>query len=160
MYNDDTRYSVPATWSRFYNELKGTPWDDQELDLYRCWHNDPSDIAPAINTLKHVFDQSKDWKGADQEAAVLAVLVAAHKHYGSIFLTSSQVKEMARNFSVFYADKFEPMQGYLDENHGGLRWDGLTGATQSEVTKAVIGESEIWVEETEGGVWVFNKPGT
>jgi hypothetical protein len=160
MNNDDTRYSVPAVWSQYYSELQGTPWDDYDLDPYRFWHNDPSDVAPAVNAMKHVYDLAKDWKGADPEDAVLAVLKAAHRYHNSIFLTPNQVKEMAGNFAVVYASMHAPLQDYLDDHYNGISWDWLNTAGQTQIDQAVVRDSEIWVNsEHLPGVWVFNKPG-
>jgi hypothetical protein len=157
---DDTRYSVPAVWSRLYHELKGSPWEDHDLDIHRYWHNEPSEHAPAVTTLKHVYDLAKAQWSVDPEDAVLAVLKAAYQHHRTAFLTPGQVKEMARNYSIRYESMDEPLEDELKERSDGIELDWLNDRGIRGLRAAVIREDEIWIEGEPNlsGVWVFNKP--
>lgn len=163
MNTDDTRYSVPAVWSRLYNELKGSPWEDEDAEAApRSAGMDPDIPLPAAYALKEVYNLAESWPGADPEDAVLAVLKAAHKHYGTMFLTPGQVKEMAGKFSVFYEDMDEPLEEYLLDHYNGIELEWLNDQGLREIRAQALRDSEIWIydELNLPGVWVFSvKPG-
>lgn len=156
MGTDDISFSVPAVWSVFYNELHGTAWDEDDIDaaVYRKNH----DAAYAARALKVVHDM--EWKGVEAEDGVLATLKAAQEFHGGTYLTPGQVKEMARHFAVHYRDIVEPMDDYLEENCGEVRWHWLNDHGRREIEKAVVKDSKIWIEDVNvsDDVWVFNKP--
>jgi hypothetical protein len=158
----DTRFSVPAVWSRLYNELKGSPWEAEDLDAALVNLNpDPApETRTAAQALKTVYDLAQSWQGVDPEDAVRAVLKAAHRHHRSMFLTPAQVVQMAAKFTVFYAEPDEPLEDYLLEHYNGIPLEWLTDTARREVEKAVIRESEIWIwsELDLSGVWVFDRP--
>lgn len=160
MTTDTTPYSVPAVWSRLYNELKGTAWDDYDLDPYRYWHNEPADTAPVVNTLKTVYDLAQAWTGVDPEDAVLAVLKAAYRHHGSMFLTPGQVQEMTGKFTIFYAEFDEPLENYLHDYYNDISLDWLNNTGRREIEAGIIRDGEIWIKDEPdlSGVWVFDKP--
>lgn len=157
--SDSNTYSVPAVWSLYYNEIRGTAWDEFDLAPFRYWHNEPSEIRPAIDAMKYVYDLSAKWVGADAEESVLAVLRAALRHHGSAFLTPEQVKEMAGAFACYYDSFEEAAQDWMDEHCGGLRWATLDASNRRTVRDSVVCESELWVDDQDlSGAWVFNKP--
>jgi hypothetical protein len=157
MNADDTRFSIPAVWSVLYSELYGTPWRDEDVDAVMDGKN--PDVLLAAVALKFVY--SLEWKGVDTEDGVLATLKAARKHYGGMFLTPGQVKEMGCHFTARYADLAWPMNEYLEERCGQVRWNWLNDHGRSRIKSAVMGDSEIWVDDVNDGddVWVFTKPG-
>jgi hypothetical protein len=157
---DSNKFSVPVVWSRLYAELKSTPWEDTDLDnaLYNLGLN--HEKISATLALKYVYDQAQSWTLADPEDAVLAVLKACSEHHQTLFLTPGQVKEMARNFAVFYPEPDDVLEQHLLEYYNGIPLEWLTEAAREEVEKAAHSPSEIWVGEDEklAGLWVFNKP--
>lgn len=157
MTADDTRYSVAAVWSVLYRELCGTLWEDDDLDdaVYRKNH----DAVAAAHALRHVY--RLEWKGVEAEDGVLATIKAAQEFYGHLYLTPAQVKDMAANFTVHYRDRNEPMENYLDEHCGEVRWHWLNQHGQQEIENAVIKDSEIWIDvvNVSDGVWIFTRPG-
>ena len=160
MSSDTTPYHFDLIWVHLYGELKGTPWEDSDLDVHRFWHNEPSEHAPAVDALKYVHTLLGDRSMVDAEDAVLATLRAAREHHATMLLTPDDVMEMARQLSVFYDSFEQPMDDYLDEYCGEVRWHWLNDHGRKEIEKAVIKDSEIWINDPDlGGVWVFNKPG-
>lgn len=158
MTTDDTPYSVSAVWSVLYDELKGTLWDDDDIDDITYKKNHGARLA--AEALAHVHGLAEKWPRADREDSVLAVLKAAALHHGSAFLAPAQVKEMARKFIVSYRDFQEAADDYLEEDCGPVRWHWLNEHGRREIEKAVVKNSEIWIDEDDlTGVWVFRKPG-
>ena len=153
----ETNFSVPAVWLTFYRELCGTAWEDDDLDdvVYRRNH----DAITAARALQFVYNL--EWKGVEAEDGVLATLKAAEKFHGGTHLTAAQVKEMAQHFAIHYKDALEPMETYVDEHCGPVGWHWLNDHGQREIEKAVIKDSELWIDDVNvsGDVWVFNKPG-
>jgi hypothetical protein len=119
MTTDEITYGIHAVWSVLYNGLKHSPWETDDVEDWQTWfaEDDETDYRPVAETLKWVYDRAdKEWRGAFiLYEAPLAVLKAAHIHYGTAFLTPGQFKEMARNFAVYYDDILDPMEEYLDE---------------------------------------------
>lgn len=157
-----TDYSVPLFWSRYLSELSGSSWEGDDLDVWRFWHNEPSEARPVIDMLKHVYDTASAWPCVDPEDGVLAVLKAAKRHRNRLFLTPSQVKDMAERFACRYDSLDEPVQDYLDDHHGGLPHTWLSQHGTQQVVASLLKDSEIWLvqEPRLPGVWVFNKPGS
>jgi len=156
MHSHNTPFSVPAVWSVFYHELKGSPWEEEDIDhvVYRKNH----DAMGAALALRYVYQM--EWKGVEAEDGVLATLKAAQILHGGTFLTPAQVRQMARNFVIYYRDAQEPVQEYLAEHCGEVRWNWLNEHGQQEIVKAVRRESDIWVESASlTGVFVFTKCG-
>lgn len=154
-------YSIPVTWSPLYQSLSGTPWEQEDLDVYRYWRNNLSHCAPAVDALKTVYDMARDWQGPiDPENAVLAVLKAAHQHRGGIYLSPEDVIGMARRFSVFYTDMDTVLTDYLAEHHNGIPLEWLNSTGREAIESSIKQESEIWIagERHLPGVWVFDKP--
>lgn len=157
MQSDDTPFSISAVWSYLYSELHGSPWEDEDID--NAMHGKNPDSLAAALTLRHVYNL--EWKGVESEDGVLATLKAARQMYGSMFLTPGQVKEMARHFAVHYPDRLTPMEDYLDEHCGPVRWHWLNDHGRQQIEQAVVKDSEIWVTEVNvsDDVWIFNRPG-
>jgi len=160
---NDTPYSVAAAWSRLYDALKHSPWEEDDVRDWQTWFPESvKDYAPVAEALKYVYDLSDGWQGAFiMYEAPLAVLKAAHRHYGGAFLTPGQVTDMARRFVVFYDNPEEPLDEYLDEFHGEMPLGWLNEDGRKEIEKAVRRDSEIWIDDPKvSGVYVFYKPGT
>lgn len=157
MHADDTLFSIPAVWEPFYRELCGTLWEGEDIEnvVYRKNH----DAIAAANALRHVY--RLEWKGVEAEDGVRATLKAAQEHHRRGFLTPRQVKEMAANFVVRYRDRVEPMDDYLEEFCGEVRWHWLNQHGQHEIQGAVVKDSDIWIQDVKvsNDVWVFNRPG-
>lgn len=152
----DIRFSVPAVWSLFCSELTGTAWemDDLEDVVYRKNH-EAMDAALALRAVHQM-----EWKNLDAEDGVLATLKAATLHFGA-YLTPDQFKLMGRNFLTHYRDDVEPMDNWLEEHGGPVRWHWLNHHGQSQVRLAVRDDREIWVEgdvNVSNDVWVFARP--
>lgn len=157
MSTDDIRFSVPAVWLTLYNELLGTLWENDDLDnaVYRKNH----DALAAASALRSVY--RLEWKGVEAEDGVLATIYAARKLHSDTHLTPGQVKEMARNFAAHYRDEVEPMDDYLEEHCGEVRWYWLNDHGRREIRSAVVKDSDLWITgvNVSDSVWVFNKPG-
>jgi hypothetical protein len=158
MSTSDDRFSIPSVWSSLFFALKDSPWEDEDIDNALRGKN--PDIRVAALTLRHIRTLATDWKDVDPDEAIRAVFKAASRHYGSIFLSSNQVREMAQHFVVCHRDFLDPLEEYLDEDCGPVRWHWLNDHGQQEIKKAVMKDSEIWVDDPDlSGVWVFNQPG-
>lgn len=157
MRSDDTRFSIPAVWSPLYAALKGTQWDDADIDdaIYKKNH----EASAAAHALRSVY--LMEWKGVSAEDGVLATLKAARRLHGTTYLTTGQVKEMGCHFTAYYDDFEEPMDDYLRENLDPVRWNWLNPYGQRQIVKAVVKDTEIWINRDDRlpGVWVFSVPG-
>lgn len=150
------------TWWAYYETLKGTPWEDDDIDLLRFYKNEPASgpSIAAAEALKYVYDRAKEWEGpVDPEDGVAATMNAVHEFAAINGWAPLWLKEMADHFAAFHKEMDDPMQDWLDEHHGYISLDWLTDHAREEVSKGVQKESEIWVTEGPAGVWVFNKPG-
>jgi hypothetical protein len=155
-------FSTAAVWEPFYRALCGTQWEQD--DVNDLMHNRNPDTLAAANALRHVWRHvSEHWQGKFEiEDGVLATLKAAQEHHGGTHLTPAQVKEMVEGFLVHYSDIAEPMNDYLEEEGGPVRWHWLTDHGKCEVEQIVCRDSEIWIDDADvsDAVWVFKKPGT
>jgi hypothetical protein len=156
MGTHETSFSAAAVWTQFHKELSGTAWDDDDIDdvVYRRNH----DARSAASALKRVYDLP--WKNVEAEDGVLAVIKASTEYHGTYF-TVSQFEAMARGFRVWHKDIEEPMDDYLQEECGPVRWHWLNEQGRRLVKDAVVRDSEIWVEDVNVGsdIFVFQKPG-
>lgn len=157
MGTNETSFSAAAVWIQFHKELCGTLWEGEDIDY--LVHHRNHDARVAARALKAVYE--REWKGVEAEDGVLAVIKASVRHYGAQF-TATQFEEMARGFRVRYNDIQEPLDDYLDEECGPVRWHWLNEHGRREVTGFVVTDSEIWVDDVNvsNDVWVFTKPGT
>lgn len=155
----DTHYSVPLVWMALYDELKGTLWENEDVDNAVYKKNHTAQTAASILQYIHVT-AAAEWGAADPEESVLAVLAAARQYCGSEFLAPHQVQDIANGFVIFYHDFDEPMDDFLAENCGPVQLSWLNRTGRHAVEDAVCRDSEIWIDESDlSGVWVFNKPG-
>lgn len=150
------------TWWAYYETLKGSPWEDEDVDLLRFYRNDPAP-APSVaaaEALKYAYDRAKGWAGpVDPEEAVAVVLNATYNFHACNGWRPVDVKEMADHFAVFFKEMADPLQDRLDEEHGRMPLDWLTDRAREELEKQIRRPSEIWITDVPSGVWVFNKPG-
>lgn len=150
------------TWWAYYETLKGTPWEDDDIDLLRFYKNEPASALSiaAAEALKYVHDKAKGWQGPiDPENAVAATLSAAREFHGNEW-TPLQVREMADHFAVYHQNFDDPMQDRLDDMYSEMPLEWLGDHGRKELEGEVCKDSEIWIdEENIPGVWVFNKPG-
>jgi len=159
MTDSQTMFSYD-TWWGLYDQLKGTQWEDEDVDLLRFYKNDPAPTAPAAEALKYVYDRAKEWQGTvDPEDGVAAAMNAVHEHAAMNGWAPLWLKEMADHFAVFYEKMEDPLRDYLDDHHGNLPPEWLTEQARKNLEKGLRKQSEIWVTEGPPGVWVFNKPG-
>lgn len=148
------------TWWRLFEQLKGTSWEGEDVDLLRFYKNDPAPSAPAAEALKYAYDRAREWQGpVDPEEGAAVVLNATYNFCGSNAWTPLQVMEMADHFAVFFKEMADPLQDRLDEEHGRMPLDWLTDRAREELEKQIRRPSEIWITDVPSGVWVFNKPG-
>lgn len=153
---DERTYSVAATWSTVYTDLKGGDWDE---DVKEVADGKGDGTARAALTLKYVYDMMSPICGVDPEDGVLAVLKATQVWRSSLYISPADMATMADNFACHYESFDEPLQDHLDDYYSKLPARYLSDEGRREMKDSICHSSEIWLDDaTLGGVWVFNNP--
>lgn len=148
------------TWWSLYEDLKGSPWEAEDL-ASAVEGIAPVTGQPAAEALKYVYDLAKEWEGPiDPEDGVAAAMNAVYDFAAMNGWAPLWLKEMADHFAVMYESMDDPMQDRLDENYSRMPLEWLGDHGRKELEDEVCGkDSEIWIDGEFPGVWVFNKPG-
>lgn len=162
---DEVELSVLATWTHVLNILQGSDWSDE--DVLAAFSDDSEPRRLAALAMKYTYDRIENKDHGYGEDGVRATILAARRWKdNTLYLSPADVCTMADHFTARWDDFDQVLDDHLLEYYNDFPLRLVTEEGKRELTSAIRGDGEIWIDETNApvnrnplpGAWCFANP--